>query len=125
MSEILTQTEIDVLLPAMQAGTVDLDEMIQEDDNKFRLYNFRRPNKFSKEQLTAVQIIYDNFCLLLTTLFSGILRARVTAKVASIDQVTYEEFTLSMSNPTIMNTFSLPPLEGKGVIEFSPVVAAH
>lgn len=122
MGEILTQTEIDVLLSAMQAGTVDLDEISEEDDNKFRLYNFRRPNKFSKEQLNAVQIIYDNFCMLLTTLFSGILRARVTAKVGSIDQVTYEEFNLSMSNPTIMSIFSLPPLEGKGVIEFSPVI---
>ncbi len=123
MSEILSQSEIDVLLSAMHSGAVDLEDIVYvKDDKKIRLYNFRRPNKFSKEQLNAIQIIYDNFCILLTTLFSGILRTRVSAKVASVDQVTYEEFSSSMSNPTVLNIFSLSPLEGKGIIEFTPIV---
>lgn len=123
MSEILSQSEIDVLLSAMQSGSVDLENIVHEKDGKnIRTYNFRRPNKFSKEQLNAIQIIYDNFCILLTTLFSGILRTRVTAKVSSVDQVTYEEFSSSLSNPTIMSIFSLPPLEGKGIIELTPVI---
>ena len=121
MGEVLSQSEIDILLSAMQSGTVDLDNIIEE-EKKVRLYDFRRPNKFSKEQLNAIQVIYDSFCLLLTTLFSGILRTRVSAKVASIDQVTYEEFSCSMSSPTILSIYSLPPLEGKGLIEFNPAI---
>jgi len=121
VGEVLSQSEIDILLSAMQSGTVDLDNIIEE-EKKVRLYDFRRPNKFSKEQLNAIQVIYDSFCLLLTTLFSGILRTRVSAKVASIDQVTYEEFSCSMSSPTILSIYSLPPLEGKGLIEFNPAI---
>ena len=121
MGEVLSQSEIDILLSAMQSGTVDLDNIIEE-EKKVRLYDFRRPNKFSKEQLNAIQVIYDSFCLLLTTLFSGILRTRVSANVASIDQVTYEEFSYSMSSPTILSIYSLPPLEGKGLIEFNPAI---
>ncbi len=123
MSEILSQSEIDALLSALQSGEVDV-EAIREEQNtkKIRVYDFRRPNKFSKDQLNTIEVIYENFCRLLTTLLSGSLRTRVMVKVASVEQVTYEEFTRSIPNPTILNIFSLPPLEGKAILEINPVI---
>ncbi|MBZ4653521.1 MAG: flagellar motor switch protein FliM [Peptococcaceae bacterium] len=123
MSEVLSQSEIDALLSALQSGEVDV-EAIREEQNtkKIRVYDFRRPNKFSKDQLNTIEVIYDNFCRLLTTLLSGSLRTRVMVKVASVEQVTYEEFTRSIPNPTILNIFSLPPLEGKAILEINPVI---
>ncbi len=123
MSEILSQSEIDSLLSALQSGEVDVETIRKDEDNKkIRVYDFRRPSKFSKEQLYTIEVIYENFCRLLTTFLSGNLRSRVIAKVASVDQVTYEEFIRSMQNPTILNVFTMEPLEGKGVIEINPVV---
>lgn len=123
MSEILSQTEIDALLSALQSGEVDL-EAIKHDENskKIRIYDFRRPNKFSKDQLNTLEVIYDNFCRLLTTYLSATLRSRIITKVASVDQVTYEEFIRSTPNPTILNVFSIPPLDGKGILEINPVI---
>ncbi|QNB45760.1 flagellar motor switch protein FliM [Thermanaerosceptrum fracticalcis] len=123
MSEVLSQSEIDALLSALQSGEVDV-EAIREEQNtkKIRVYDFRRPNKFSKDQLNTIEVIYDNFCRLLTTLLSGSLRTRVMVKVASVEQVTYEEFTRSIPNPTILNIFSLAPLEGKAILEINPVI---
>jgi flagellar motor switch protein FliM len=123
VSEVLSQSEIDALLSALQSGEVDV-EAIREEQNtkKIRVYDFRRPNKFSKDQLNTIEVIYDNFCRLLTTLLSGSLRTRVMVKVASVEQVTYEEFTRSIPNPTILNIFSLPPLEGKAILEINPVI---
>ena len=123
MSEILSQNEIDALLSALQSGEVDVETIRHEESaKKIRVYDFRRPSKFSKDQLYTLEVIYENFCRLLTTMLSGNLRTRVTAKVASVDQVTYEEFIRSIPNPTILNVFSMESLEGKGILEINPII---
>lgn len=123
MGEVLSQSEIDALLTAMQSGEVDVEAIKSEKKSKkIRVYDFRRPNKFSKDQLNTIEVIYDNFCRLMVTLLSGILRTRVVANVASVDQLTYDEFVRSIPNPTILNVFSLAPLEGKGILEINPII---
>lgn len=124
MSDILSQAEIDSLLSALQSGEVDAEAMREEEESrKIRNYDFRRPDKFSKDQLNTIEVIYENFCRLFATVLSGTLRNRVIAQVASVDQVTYEEFVRSIPNPTILNIFSLPPLEGKGILEINPIIS--
>lgn len=123
MGEVLSQSEIDALLSALKSGDVDVDAIKSEESTrKIRVYDFRRPNKFSKDQLNTIEVINENFCRLMTTSLSGTLRSRVMAKVASVDQVTYEEFIRSIPNPTILNVFSLYPLEGKGILEINPII---
>ncbi len=123
MSDILSQAEIDSLLSALQSGEVDAEAMREEEESrKIRNYDFRRPDKFSKDQLNTIEVIYENYCRLFATVLSGTLRNRVIAQVASVDQVTYEEFVRSIPNPTILNIFSLPPLEGKGILEINPII---
>ncbi|PKM89927.1 MAG: flagellar motor switch protein FliM [Firmicutes bacterium HGW-Firmicutes-12] len=123
MSEVLSQSEIDALLSALQSGEVDVDTIRHEDNTrKVRVYDFRRPSKFSKDQLYTLEVIYDNFSRLLSTFLSGSLRSRVNAKVVSVDQITYEEFIRSIPNPTILNIFSMEPLEGKAIFEINPII---
>ncbi|MDD2401316.1 MAG: flagellar motor switch protein FliM [Clostridia bacterium] len=123
MSEILSQSEIDELLSAMQSGEVDVEAIKNEEvSKKIRVYDFRRPDKFSKDQLNTIEVMYENFCRLFSTLLSGMLRTRVITKVVSVDQVTYEEFIRSIPNPTILNVFSILPLKGKGILEINPVI---
>ncbi|NLT95045.1 MAG: flagellar motor switch protein FliM [Clostridia bacterium] len=121
MAEILSQSEIDALLNALQAGEVDAESIKkQESEKKIRIYDFRRPNKFSKEQLNTIEVISENYCRLITTYLSGQLRTRVQIKVASVEQLTYEEFIRSIPNPTIINVFGLSPFEGKAILEINP-----
>jgi len=121
VAEILSQLEIDALLNALQTGEVDAETIKQkESEKKIRIYDFRRPNKFSKEQLNTIEVISENYCRLITTYLSGQLRTRVQIKVASVEQLTYEEFIRSIPNPTILNIFGLLPFEGKGILEINP-----
>lgn len=121
MADILSQEEIDSLLNALESGTVDAEDIKeQESDKKISLYDFKRPNKFSKDQLKTLQFIHENFARLISTMLSGKLRTRVNTKVASVEQLTYDEFIRSVPNPTIINIFRLEPLEGKSVLEFNP-----
>lgn len=121
MSEVLTQDEIDALLGALDRGEVDAEELRQEQTKKkVRVYDFRRPNKFSKEQIHTLQVIYENYARSLGTYFSAQLRTAVTVEVLSVEQITYDEFIRSIPNPTILSIFSLPPLEGTAILEINP-----
>ncbi|HOP75143.1 MAG TPA: flagellar motor switch protein FliM [Bacillota bacterium] len=124
MAEVLSQSEIDSLLEALSSGTIKVDEVISDEKKKkVKPYDFRRPNKFSKDQLRTLVMLHENFARLLTTSLSAYLRSMVRVQVASIDQLTYDEFTKSLSNPTVMNVIALKPLEGDIIIEFSPQLA--
>ncbi len=121
MSEVLTQAEIDALLGALDRGEVDAEELKQEHSKKkVRVYDFRRPNKFSKEQIHTLQVIFENYARSLGTYLSAQLRTAVTVDVLSVEQITYDEFIRSIPNPTILGIFSMPPLEGNAILEINP-----
>jgi flagellar motor switch protein FliM len=124
MGDVLSQAEIDALLSALSDGQVDAEEMkTTKTQKRIRVYDFKRPNKFSKDQIHSLQNIYDNFCRGLTTYFSGNLHSIIESKVLSIEQITYDEFIRSLPNPTILGLFSLNPLEGTVLMEMSPTLA--
>jgi flagellar motor switch protein FliM len=124
LAEILTQNEIDSLLQALSSGAIDAESVKTEEKTKrVRSYDFRRPSKFAKEQIRTLVMIHENFSRLLTSSLSAYLRTMVQTEVASVDQLTYEEFTKSLQNPTVINIIGLNPLEGSMVVEFAPNLA--
>jgi flagellar motor switch protein FliM len=124
VAEVLSQAEIDSLLDALSSGTLKVEEVISDEKKKkIKPYDFRRPNKFSKDQLRTLVMLHENLARLMTTSLSTYLRSMVRVEVVSIDQLTYEEFTKSLPNPTVMNLITLKPLDGTIIIEFSPQLA--
>lgn len=121
MSDVLSQTEIDALLSALSTGTVSATELKEEQSKKkVKVYDFRRPNKFSKDQIHTLQVIFENYARSLGTFLSGQLRAAIQVEVLSVEQVTYEEFIRSIPSTTILNIFSVYPLEGNAIMEINP-----
>ncbi|QNO16427.1 flagellar motor switch protein FliM [Alkalicella caledoniensis] len=124
MSEILSQSEIDALLSALSTGEIDVEEVKKEEEkSKVRVYDFRRPNKFSKDQTRTLQMIHENFARLTTSYLSASLRNVVQVSVASVDQTTYEEFIRSVPNPTVINLFSLNSEAGQALLEINPNIS--
>ncbi|RNC29559.1 MAG: Flagellar motor switch protein FliM [Candidatus Dichloromethanomonas elyunquensis] len=123
MGEVLSQAEIDALLHALSDGSVDEESIKMSNPQKIRVYDFKRPNKFSKGHLNSLLNIYENFCRALATYLAGNLHAAVDATVLSTEQVTYDEFTRSLPYPTILGIFGMTPLEGSALIELSPSLA--
>lgn len=121
MSDVLSQSEIDALLSALSTGTVSAHELKEEQSKKkVKIYDFRRPNKFSKDQIHTLQVIFENYARSLGTFLSGQLRAAIQVEVLSVEQVTYEEFIRSIPSTTILNIFSIYPLEGNAIMEINP-----
>ena len=65
MTEILSQDEIDALLTAISTGEVDTtDYSAAKEQRKVKIYDFRRPDKFSKDQIRTLQMMHETFARL-------------------------------------------------------------
>jgi flagellar motor switch protein FliM len=101
-NETLSQNEIDALLggsrsgaaPAAAASIPSIDSM-EEAQN----YDFRRPRRVSKEKLRTLQATYDRFAKALEGWLLGRVRGKVQLTVQSIEQFSFDEFTLSLPTP--------------------------
>ena len=123
MTEILSQSEIDALLSAISSGEVDADDYGGHGEHKkVKIYDFRRPDKFSKDQIRTLQMMHETFARLTTTALSAQLRALVGVHVGSVDQLTYEEFIRSIPNPTMIAVINMDPLRGSAILEVDPSV---
>jgi len=123
MTEVLSQDEIDQLLTAISAGDVEAEEAPKPaEQRKIKIYDFKRPDKFSKEQIRTVSIMHETFARLTTTPLSAQLRSLVQVHVASVDQLTYEEFIRSIPNPTTLAVINMDPLKGSAILEIDPAI---
>ena len=123
LAEVLSQNEIDALLSAISTGEVNIEEAKNVDEGKkVKVYDFKRPDKLSKDQLRTLQMIHETFARLNTTMLSGQLRQQVQMQVISVDQITYEEFIRSIPEFTILGIFDMGSLEGNAIIEINPGV---
>lgn len=123
MNEVLSQDEIDQLLMAISSGETETDDYKPvSDTRKIKIYDFKRPDKFSKEQIRTVSIMHETFARLTTTSLSAQLRSLVHVHVASVDQLTYEEFIRSIPTPTTLAVINMDPLKGNAVLEIDPSI---
>jgi flagellar motor switch protein FliM len=86
-------------------------------------YDFKHPARVNKDQLRTLENLHDNLARLLSSTFSGAMRAVVDVHTAFVDQTTYAEFIMSLSNPSCSYQFTLGPTIGQAIIDFPmPVV---
>ncbi len=126
MADILSQEEIDALLDVVEDEGDNVLEGSEDQllpQRQVTLYDFKRPNRVSKEQLRAFRGVHDKMARSLASQISSIMRSIVEIQLHSVDQMTYGEFLMSLPNPTSFNVFSVKPLEGSGVIEINPSIA--
>jgi len=127
MADVLDHSEIDALLSAAQSGEVDTavgqsEEQKNKANLQVRAYDFKRPERVSKDQMRSLEGIHDTFSRNLGASLSGFLRTIVEVRVATIEQLTYSEFIHSLPNPTNFNLLSCNPLKGQLCLELSPII---
>jgi flagellar motor switch protein FliM len=87
------------------------------------VYDFRRPNKFTREHVRALQIASETFARQFTTALSTTLRTVSQVQATGIHQLTYDEYIRDVPNPTYLAILSLPPLVGASIFHLPlPVV---
>lgn len=120
MPDVLSQDEIDALLSALSTGEVNAEDVKNEETKRrVKVYDFRRPDKFSKDQLRTIEFMHENYARLLSTSLATYLRTIVDVHLLSVQQMTYGEFVQSLPSPTIVSVFDLSPL-GQAIMELNP-----
>jgi len=125
LAKILSQDEIDALLSTVSAGDEIGTQLAASDDllRSVVAYDFKHPNRVSKDQIRTLENLHDNFAGHLGSTLSTIQRAMVDTELVSVDQITYSEFIMSLVNPSNTFTVSVEPLEGMCLIDFNPTLA--
>ncbi len=131
MADVLDQSEIDALLAAVDSGEVEEEDNTVQifsrhrrdlENVEVRPYDFKRPERVSKDQMRALQTLHEAFARNFGASLSGFLRTIVEVKVANCEQMTYAEFISGLPNPTSFNLIQPKPLEGQMCLEISPLI---
>jgi len=136
---MLTQAEIDALLTGaievesrQGEGTVNLAEIINQSggngkdadkDKKVQAYNFWSPDRFSKEQMRAVELVHEEFAERLTTSLPSFLRVSLHPRLVHTEQGRFHDFLKDCPPNSLFHMIKLAPLPGQMVMTTSPEIS--
>jgi flagellar motor switch protein FliM len=84
-----------------------------------RPYDFRRSTKLSRKHVRSLELLFEAFARQWAALLTAGLRSLTTVSVASIEELTYDEYVARLNSPTMVNVVRLHPLPGVGFLEWS------
>lgn len=123
VENLLTEEELSSLL-GKGAGSAAA-EPVQGGERRRRVvpYNFRRPDRVSKEQVRSLYLLHDMFSHSLSSSLPIFLRTISEVTLVSVEQQAYVEYLYGLPDPTAIFTLSMRPLPGVAVLELNPSVA--
>ncbi len=87
---------------------------------KIERYNYKRPDRVSKNQLRSLHFIHDRFARNFSSSVSAVLRKVIEVNLETIKQMPYQEFLKTASDPTCFTSLSLRPLDGTAALDIGP-----
>ena len=102
MAEVLSQSQIDALLHAVQSGEKDLNEPAVEQEKKYRKYDFSSPRKFTKDRIKMLNGIFDTYSRIINSRLNARLRANCEITVESIEEQRYYEFSNALTEGDVL-----------------------
>ena len=91
-------------------------------ERKILKYNFKRPDRISKNQVRSLHFVLDRFARNFSSSVSAYMRAVVEINLENIAQTSYAEFLDTVPDPTCYSGISLKPLDGVAAIEIGPTL---
>lgn len=121
MTEVLSKEEVEALLSAVSSGKVSKKKEKEGILPKTGApYDFKRPNRISKDQIRTLELLHENFVHSYTVKLANYLRTMVELSLIAVDQLSYAEFIASLSHPTYMVIFNVEPVKCQILLEIGP-----
>jgi len=116
---VLSQEEMNTLLSAYESANAPGRNARggPRKERQVRLYDFAKPDRFSKDYLRALQLIHESFAAELSTELSTLCAAPTRADLISIDQATHKQYRAAIPPKTLMAEVSISSM-------MSPVLVA-
>src|SRR5262245_49411846 len=124
MDDILSQAEIDAMMAgldtemagggdtATESAVEEAEQEVEETsaptvkgEKKIKRYDFKRPDRFSKDQLRMLEMMHEAFARTFGTTLSAFIRTVAEIEVTSVKQSSYGEYVNSLPNPTALTIF--------------------
>jgi hypothetical protein len=70
--------------------------------------------------MRVLQNLHEGFSRVLSTTLTSYLRTLIEVELVSVDQLTYNEFVMSVTNPSCIYIFQMEPLTGNAIFEINP-----
>lgn len=112
------ETKLDEVHKQMELAGRDFDYSV-------KMYDFKGPDKFSKDQMRAVQIIFEKFARLITSSLTFSLRTFVNVNVANVAQANFEEFGRSISYSSPLSIIEMEPLSGSIILSINRTLSVN
>ena len=87
---------------------------------RVKLYDFKRPDKFSKDQIRTLAMLHETFARLMTFKLSAMLRTDIHLHVKRVDQITYEEFIRPLPKQNVLAVIKPDPLKFHMLYQLDP-----
>ena len=137
---MLSQQEIDALLNgALEIKTndgeqsVNLADLLGQNEGQHEerpkekthgknisAYNFWSPDRFSKEQMRAVELVHEDLTERLTTSLPTFLRTSIRPRLVHSEQGRFHDFLKDFPPNSLFHMITLAPLPGQTVFTLSP-----
>lgn len=115
MAEILSQSQIDLLLSNLVSGTQEPEEQEQtESGKKIKEYDFRSPKIFTREQLKLLYSIYENYARLLSSHITAVLQTYTAVEIVEVEEQQYYEFNNALPDSVLVAMIDFHITEGQG-----------
>lgn len=126
-NEVLSQVEIDQLLSAIVSGCDDeIDDFKPVTrEHRIKIYDFKRPDVFSREQLRTIANGFELVARDWTVLLSGITKSICHVHIASVDQLTLEECIRATPTPTAIQEFVVDRGFNHGFLQIDPSITFY
>ena len=116
-NSILNNEEVEALLSAIESGQVLVGQKVEpKKGKKVQHYDFRRPDRFPKEQKRRLQKISEEVAKAVGITLSRYLRTSVVIELIAIEEFSYEVFVNSFTDVVCANVVNLKPLNGLGCL---------
>src|SRR3989337_4432799 len=116
-NSILNNEEVDALLSAIEGGQILVGQKVEpKKEKKIQHYDFRRPDRFPREQKRRLQKISEEVAKHMGTTLSRFLRSSIVVELIAIEEFSYEVFVNSFTDIVCANVVNLKPLDGFGCL---------
>ncbi|NLG73619.1 MAG: flagellar motor switch protein FliM [Chloroflexi bacterium] len=135
---MLSQAEIDALL----AGSIEIESPDSEDpinlaelmgekpseskaevERQVKPYNFWSPDRFSKEQMRAVEMVHEDLAERLTSSLPSFLRTNMRPRVVHSEQGRFHDFLKDLPTNSLFHMITLAPLPSQMIVTISPEIS--
>ncbi|MBW7899366.1 Flagellar motor switch protein FliM [Candidatus Brocadiaceae bacterium B188] len=114
---ILTNQEVEALLSAIENGQVLVGQKVEpKKEKKIQHYDFRRPDRFPREQKRRLQKISEEMAKTMGVTLSRFLRVSIDVELIAIEEFCYEVFLNSFTDRICASVLNLKPLNGYGCL---------